>query len=81
MTPYADGGATVVENLELRCRAHNMYEAEQYFGSRLPLLVREGGAPPYLMTTRSGPGSLTSEVFSGPRAPDDQFRVPGPPAT
>ena len=27
--PYADGGATVVENLELRCRAHNVYEAEQ----------------------------------------------------
>jgi len=41
LRPYADGGATVVENLELRCRAHNMYEAEQYFGSRLPLLVRE----------------------------------------
>ena len=60
--PYADGGATVVENLELRCRAHNVYEAELYFGSRLPLLVREDGAPPYLMTTRSGPGSLTSEV-------------------
>ncbi len=39
--PYAAGGRTVVENLELRCRAHNVYEAEQYFGSRLPLLVRE----------------------------------------
>lgn len=38
---YADGGATVVENIELRCRAHNVYEAEQYFGSQLPLLVRE----------------------------------------
>ena len=44
--PYADGGATVVENLELRCRAHNLYEAELYFGSRLPLLVREASAPP-----------------------------------
>jgi HNH endonuclease len=52
--PYADGGATEVENLELRCRAHNMYEAEQYFGSRLPLLVREAGAA-YVMTTRSRP--------------------------
>ena len=36
--PYADGGRTVVENLELRCRAHYIYEAEQYFGCRLPLL-------------------------------------------
>ena len=43
--PYADGGATVVENLELRCRAHNVYEAEQYFGGRWPLLVREDSAP------------------------------------
>ena len=42
--PYADGGPTVVENLELRCRAHNMYEAELYFGGRLQLLAREAGA-------------------------------------
>ncbi len=53
--PYADGGATVVENLELRCRAHNMYEAGQYFGSRLPLLVREVAEWRYSTTTRSGP--------------------------
>jgi len=39
--PYAAGGLTVVENLELRCRAHNLYEAERYFGDRLPLLARE----------------------------------------
>jgi len=39
--PYAVGGAAVVENVELRCRLHNMHQAEQYFGSRLPLLVRE----------------------------------------
>jgi hypothetical protein len=47
-------GATDVENVELRCRAHNMYEAEQYFGSRLPLLLREAKAA-YVMTTRSRP--------------------------
>jgi hypothetical protein len=45
--PYADGGATVVENLELRCRAHNIHEAEQYFGGRLPLLLREASRPAY----------------------------------
>ncbi len=28
---YAKGGATTAENLELRCRAHNAYEAEQQF--------------------------------------------------
>jgi HNH endonuclease len=30
--PYARGGPTTVENLELRCAAHNRYEAEQCFG-------------------------------------------------
>jgi hypothetical protein len=51
VVPYAAGGGTTTENVELRCRSHNAYEAEQYFG---PLLVTEtrascGGA------TRSGP--------------------------
>jgi hypothetical protein len=45
--PYADGGAAVVENLELRCRAHDVFEAEKYFGARLPLLVREARGPAY----------------------------------
>ena len=29
---YADGGPATVENIELRCRAHNQYEAELLFG-------------------------------------------------
>jgi len=41
LQPYAVGGQAVVQNVELRCRAHNLHEAEQYFGRRLPLLVRE----------------------------------------
>ena len=35
---FAEGGTTDVANLQLRCRAHNAYEAEQWFG---PLAVRE----------------------------------------
>ena len=35
--PYAHAGPTTVENLELRCAAHNRYEAAQCFG----LFVRE----------------------------------------
>ena len=27
------GGATVAENLALRCRTHNLDEAEEYFGN------------------------------------------------
>jgi HNH endonuclease len=30
---FAAGGKTTVENLELRCRAHNVFEAEQVFGA------------------------------------------------
>ena len=38
VVPFADGGPTTVENLQLRCRAHNQYEARDYFG---PMLFRE----------------------------------------
>jgi len=30
--PYAAGGKPTVENIDLRCRAHNGYEAEVFFG-------------------------------------------------
>jgi len=30
--PHAVGGAPTVENIELRCRAHNAYEADLYYG-------------------------------------------------
>jgi 5-methylcytosine-specific restriction endonuclease McrA len=34
VVPFAHGGPTSVENLQLRCRAHNAYEAEREFGVR-----------------------------------------------
>ena len=30
VVPFADGGEASVENIQLRCRAHNAYEAEQW---------------------------------------------------
>ncbi len=45
VTPYAAGGASTADNLQLRCRAHNGYEAERYFGRRTPPVVREARAP------------------------------------
>jgi len=36
VVPYAKGGATNKENLELRCRTHNAYEAAQEFAQSLP---------------------------------------------
>ena len=33
--PYAAGGEATLDNLQLRCRAHNAYEARAYFGPSL----------------------------------------------
>jgi hypothetical protein len=51
--PFAAGGETTAANLQLRCRAHNAYEATLYFG---PPVVREAAAA-YDHWTRSRPGS------------------------
>ena len=60
--PFADGGPTTVDNLELRCPAHNAYEAERWFG---PLFVREtGGAwacPPKRPARRCGPAHRSAQ--------------------
>jgi len=40
--PYAIGGETTLVNLSLRCRAHNVHEAERLFGSFVPAVSREG---------------------------------------
>ena len=34
VTPFAFGGATDVENLQLRCRSHNASEAARDFGDQ-----------------------------------------------
>ena len=39
--PYAAGGAATVANIQLRCRAHNGYEASLFFGREAPEGVRE----------------------------------------
>ena len=39
--PFAVGGAPTVENVHLRCAAHNRYEAELFFGVNYPGIVRE----------------------------------------
>ena len=42
--PYAAGGAATVENVQLRCRAHNQHEARLVFGADV---VRESGRELY----------------------------------
>ncbi len=51
VVPFADGGATTIDNLQLRCRAHNQYEADLWSGAaaRPDADVRAEAA------TRSGP--------------------------
>ncbi|HEY6074671.1 MAG TPA: hypothetical protein VIV15_15120 [Anaerolineales bacterium] len=39
--PYGAGGDATVENIELRCRAHNGYEAELFFSTRGSSMARE----------------------------------------
>jgi hypothetical protein len=55
--PYAVGGEATQENIELRCRAHNGYEAELFFGWGEPAMVRDV-APAY--------GAMSPPSPSGP---------------
>jgi hypothetical protein len=45
VAPHADGGEPTADNIHLRCRAHNSYEAELHFGPREAPVVREARAP------------------------------------
>jgi 5-methylcytosine-specific restriction endonuclease McrA len=50
VVPYARGGTATEENIQLRCRAHNRYEAEQEFGRTM---VRERPIPYSLDSVRT----------------------------
>ena len=41
VVPYASGGPSTVDNIELRCRAHNGYEAAYHFGRWGTAVMRE----------------------------------------
>jgi 5-methylcytosine-specific restriction endonuclease McrA len=43
IVPYALGGKATIENISLRCRRHNQYEAELVFGPHGASVVREVG--------------------------------------
>lgn len=58
VAPYARGGPTTIGNVQLRCRAHNAYEADLDFGPRRPggeWAVHQSRAPyGSIEATRSG---------------------------
>lgn len=64
--PFAAGGEATVENIQLRCRRHNDYEARVYFGQGDPSggggFVREEAVPygPAVRRLRPGARSGTS---------------------
>jgi hypothetical protein len=66
LEPYATGGPATVENVALRCRAHNLHEAEHYFGNRLPLIreTRPGYAANPVRTEFVRP--IRSRLAAGP---------------
>ncbi len=56
VVPYAAGGKPTPDNIQLRCRAHNGYEAERYFGRHAPAGVREARAPAVPPDRAAAPG-------------------------
>ena len=65
VVPFAAGGASTVENIQLRCRSHNQYEAEQEFGSE----------PPRVRERAPGYGVLTADSTTRDRAWRGQPRL------
>ena len=69
VVPYAAGGLPTVENIQLRCRAHNGYEVARFFGpgkrrTRADI-VREGRA---VYGTHDGAGNSSwNDLSSRPR--------------
>ena len=45
VVPFAEGGPSTADNIQLRCAAHNAYEATAYFADREPPLFRETTMP------------------------------------
>jgi len=58
VVPYAAGGTASVENIQLRCRAHNLFEANLFFTCDA---VRERG-PAYRVELGPGPSSRGSDA-------------------
>jgi hypothetical protein len=57
---FADGGPTTADNLELRCPAHNAYEAELWSGA---LFVRE---TPFTWVSTEAPSAKVGRTWSRP---------------
>ena len=70
--PFAEGGETTSANLQLRCRAHNAYEAEAHFG---PLLLREAAVLYRLGPDRLHQIEVDEQFVAVDRSDKDGFRT------
>lgn len=70
VVPYAAGGQAQIDQIELRCRAHNQYESRLWFGPEQPWMVREAGVM-WPDATGSGPSwpASTAVGLDGAFAP------------
>ena len=67
VVPYAAGGKKTAVNIELRCRAHNVYEAEAYFGAEQAAAVREARRSTGTTSDGDSHGAVRTEVATSTR--------------
>ncbi len=60
LIPFAAGGTATTSNIELRCRAHNAFEAEMYFGPDTVAAARERRRPAGAPSGRSAERKMLS---------------------
>jgi hypothetical protein len=70
VTPWADVGDGTVSNIELRCRAHNQYEATLHFGP-IQARAQEQGHPAFAgASSRPGTRSRNESASRNPTSAD-----------
>jgi hypothetical protein len=57
VVPYAAGGQPTAENIQLRCRVHNGYEADLFYGPGKRRTRRDGTGPGTSSNGRARPGN------------------------
>ena len=65
LIPYAAGGKPTVNNIALRCRAHNVYEAEVFYGPIRDSRAAADGAGAHVVRETTAPyGRVSDDAFS-----------------
>jgi hypothetical protein len=72
LVPFAVGGRADASNIQLRCRAHNLYEANLFFGSDT---VRESPAPWYAVRSSTRTMKVMKATSGLLRCDRDRRRV------